>query len=100
MGWVEDERDSAARRNRPRFKAVVLYRRNGCHLCEAVEAELRSLRVTGGVAVVDIDGDPRLQARYFLRVPVVTVDGKEVFEAKMMDQGGKWKERLPSLFPK
>ena len=53
--------------------------------------------VVGKMIIVDIDGDPELQARYFLRVPVVEVDGREAFEAKMMDRGGKWREKLLSL---
>jgi hypothetical protein len=76
---------------------VVLYRREGCHLCEEVEAEARSLGITQNMITVDVDRDPELQARYFLRVPVVEVGGAEVFEAKMMDRGGKWKEKLLSL---
>lgn len=75
---------------------MVLFSREGCHLCEAVEAELRSMKPAGGVTVVDIEGDPALQARYFLLVPVVAVGGRELFKAKMMDREGKWKGELRS----
>jgi len=76
---------------------VVLFGKEGCHLCEAVESEIRS---SGGtkikLKVVDIEGDPALQSAYWMRVPVVTVAGKEVFEAKMMDLGGRWRSQLIS----
>jgi hypothetical protein len=63
-----------------------------------VEAEIRSMKgVRADVTVVDIDKDPALHDRYWMRIPVVTVGGKDVFEAKMMDLEGRWKKRLPSL---
>jgi hypothetical protein len=80
-----------------RSRPVVLYRKEGCHLCDAVEAETRALGVAENMTIVDIDRDPALQVAYLLSVPVVTVGGRVVFEAKMMDRGGKWKERLSSL---
>ena len=60
---------------------VTLYTRRGCHLCEQAESVIRHLAPgRAHVEVVDIDGDPQLQARYTVRVPVVTVDGVEVAE--------------------
>lgn len=77
---------------------VVIFGKEGCHLCDAVEAEIRSMEGIGaGLSVVDIGRDPALHERYWMRVPVVTVGGREVFEAKMMDLEGRWKQRLPSL---
>lgn len=76
---------------------MVLFGREGCHLCDAVEAEIRSMKVTVSLTVVDIDGDPALQSRYLVRVPVVTVRGREIFEAKMVDREGRWRAKLQSL---
>ena len=77
---------------------VVLFSKRGCHLCEAVEAEIRSMAIVGtGLAVVDIDEDSVLHDKYWLRVPVVRVEGEDVFEAKMMDQEGEWKNRLAHI---
>lgn len=77
---------------------VVLFGKEGCHLCDAVEAEIRALKEVGfALTVVDIDRNPASLARYLIRVPVVTVGGREVFEAKMMDRKGEWKARLQSL---
>jgi len=76
----------------------MIFRREGCHLCEVVETEIRSMKeVKTSLTVVDIDSDPALHDRYLLRIPIVTVDGREVFEAKMMDPEGRWRKRLPSL---
>ena len=77
---------------------VVILSKGGCHLCDVVEAEIRSMRPFRiSLTVIDIDDDPEVHDKYWLRVPVVTVDGEDVFEAKMMDPRGKWKKRLPYL---
>lgn len=56
---------------------VVLYGRQGCHLCDEARAMLRRVQEDTGAAFreVDIDGDPELVDRYGELVPVVTVDG-------------------------
>lgn len=63
-------------------QAVTLYTRVGCHLCEQAEQVLRSEQRTIPFALitVDIDRDPELVRRYGVRVPVVAVDGVELFE--------------------
>ena len=77
---------------------LVVFGRKGCHLCDAVEVEIRSIGGTEtSVTVVDIEKDPALLERYLWRIPVVTLAGKEVFEADMMDPNGSWKERLRSV---
>jgi len=74
-----------------------LFGRKGCHLCEIVEAEIRAIdMIETSLTVVDVDKDRALLEMYLLRIPVVTVAGKEVFEASMMDTNGRWKERLRS----
>jgi glutaredoxin len=56
---------------------VLLYTRDGCHLCEAA---LRTLEQAGlEVRQIDIDADPKLKARYDACVPVVVIDGRERF---------------------
>jgi len=77
---------------------VVLFSKRGCHLCEAVEAEIRSMAIIGtGLTVVDIDKVSVLHDKYWMRIPVVRVRGEDVFEAKMMDQEGEWKNRLAQI---
>jgi len=60
---------------------VVLYRRDGCHLCEEARALLVALlgeRARAGlpsppVVERDIDTDPAWQRAYFASIPVVEV---------------------------
>jgi len=61
---------------------VTLYTRAGCHLCEEAERVLRAERAATAfrLELVDVDRDPVLQRRYGVRVPVVAVDGVELFE--------------------
>jgi glutaredoxin len=61
---------------------ITLYTRVGCHLCEEAE---RILREEGAASrfrleLVDVDRDPELVRRYGVRVPVVALDGVELFE--------------------
>ena len=62
---------------------VVLYGRVGCHLCEEAREVLLRLRgATGAFELeeVDIEGDDELHARYLERIPVVSLDGEELFD--------------------
>ena len=62
---------------------VVLYGRPGCHLCEEARAVLLRLRADTGafeLEEVDIEGDDELHARYLERIPVVSLDGEELFD--------------------
>lgn len=58
---------------------LVLYGRSGCHLCDEMLAALRSqLGTDFPVAIVDVDSDPALRARYGERVPVLADGNKEL----------------------
>ena len=65
---------------------LTVYRREGCHLCDEARVMLqqaledRAIRgePTALVRELDIDADPELHKRYFLRIPVVAVDGLEL----------------------
>jgi glutaredoxin len=61
---------------------LTLYTRVGCHLCEEAERVLRAEQATAGfgLELVDIDRDPELRRRYGVRVPVVALDGEDLFE--------------------
>jgi glutaredoxin len=63
-------------------KRVTLYTRVGCHLCEEAERVLRQEQAAAGFGLdlVDIDRDPELARRYGVRVPVVAVNGQDLFE--------------------
>jgi glutaredoxin len=57
---------------------LVLYGRAGCHLCE--EAREALLRVGHPFEEVDIERDPELHRRYLERIPVVALDGSELYD--------------------
>ena len=60
---------------------VVLYHAPGCHLCERARETVVSLRdeLAFDLEEVDITGDPRLEAAYRERIPVVEVEGETAF---------------------
>ena len=61
---------------------VTLYGRPGCHLCDDARAVLVRLRAHAPFALreVDITADDALHARYLERIPVVALDGEELFD--------------------
>jgi Glutaredoxin-like domain (DUF836) len=65
---------------------LILYGREGCHLCEAMEAELAPhLEHTGLELVrIDISDQPELEACYGVDIPVLTY-GKQVICRHFLD---------------
>ena len=67
-----------------RFRQLMLYTRNGCHLCDDARALLEQhQRWLPRLVEADIDTDPRLVERYGQCVPVVLLDGKVRFRGKI-----------------
>jgi glutaredoxin len=64
-----------------RRPAVVLYTREGCHLCHEVRALLEAERagVDFELTVLDIDLDEGQKRLYDTEVPVVSIDGRVRF---------------------
>jgi glutaredoxin len=62
---------------------VVVYARNGCHLCDDAVALLKRHGLEP--ELVDIDADPQLLARYDTCVPVVAFDGRERFRGRISE---------------
>ena len=62
--------------------AVTLYGRAGCHLCDEARAALERVRadVPFALRLIDIERDDELFKRYLERIPVVCLDGEELFE--------------------
>jgi glutaredoxin len=61
---------------------LTLYGKPGCHLCD--EARDALARAVAGHEVeiehVDVTLDPGMERRYGHRIPVVALDGEELFE--------------------
>jgi glutaredoxin len=65
----------------PQAVRVTIFHAAGCHLCERALGQVRALHEELGFALeeVAIDGDAELEARYREWLPVVEVDGEQVF---------------------
>jgi len=59
---------------------VVLYKADGCHLCERAKIQLAELRDELGFELVEItiEGNAELELRYRELIPVVEIDGERV----------------------
>jgi glutaredoxin len=63
-------------------RTVTLYTRPGCHLCDDARAALTRVQSRAPFALreIDITGDDRLHKRYLERIPVIALDGEELFD--------------------
>jgi Glutaredoxin-like domain (DUF836) len=61
---------------------VTLYGKPGCHLCDDAREVVRRVRAQRPFYIreVDVTLDPVLHREYGERIPVLTVDGEELFE--------------------
>jgi glutaredoxin len=57
---------------------LVMYSRPGCHLCD--DARVVLLRVGEPFEEVDIESDDELLKRYLERIPVIALDGEELYD--------------------
>jgi Glutaredoxin-like domain (DUF836) len=60
---------------------LILYERDGCHLCEEARVLLDEMIGTHRYARVDIQADDDLVLRYGFRIPVISLDGVDRLEA-------------------
>jgi glutaredoxin len=62
--------------------SVVLYTRDGCHLCDEARRVIDDAHRTAPFEFteIDIETDDALIRDYGIRVPVVAIDGEELFE--------------------
>ena len=67
---------------------VLVYSRQGCHLCDVVKETLKRLhhRANFEWHEVDIDSDPKLLELYNDSVPVVFINGRKAFKYQMSEQ--------------
>jgi glutaredoxin len=55
-----------------------MYSRPGCHLCDEARGVL--LRIGEPFDEIDIDSDDELFKRYLERIPVIALDGEELYD--------------------
>lgn len=60
---------------------LTVYSRPGCHLCDLAIAEIQGLRpLPFRLEVIDIEADEGLLGQYLERIPVIELDGEELYE--------------------
>jgi hypothetical protein len=61
---------------------VVIYGKPGCHLCEEALAAVERVRAERPFELeeVDVTLDPVVHRRYGERIPVLELDGEELFQ--------------------
>jgi glutaredoxin len=57
---------------------LVLYSRPGCHLCDDARVVLE--RIGEPFDEIDIETDDELLKRYLERIPVVALDGQDLYD--------------------
>lgn len=69
------------------MRAVILYSKPGCHLCEDLRAELDALGPTLGFDVeeIDITRDPGLFEKYRYEIPVLMAGGEEIGRGRITE---------------
>ena len=75
-------------------RTITLYGKPGCHLCETARTEVERVRAEREFRLeeVDVSLDPVLHGRYGERIPVLELDGEELFE--FFVQEASLRERL------
>jgi hypothetical protein len=60
---------------------LIIYERDGCHLCEEVRGMLDQLIGPDAYTRVDVDTSDDLVLQYGFRLPVIALDGVDRLEA-------------------
>jgi Glutaredoxin-like domain (DUF836) len=66
-----------------------MYARPGCGLCDEAREVIMAVRARTPFEYreVDVSGDDSLELEYGIRIPVVLVDGRELFEIRVDARG-------------
>ena len=61
---------------------LILYTRNDCPLCHEMEAVIAAElpKFDARIKRIEIDGDPELEARFGIEVPVLFVNDRKAFK--------------------
>ncbi len=78
---------------------ITLYGKPGCHLCETARTVVKRVRADHPFELeeVDVSLDPVLHGRYGERIPVLELDGEELFEFFVQERS--LRERLDRVSP-
>jgi Glutaredoxin-like domain (DUF836) len=78
---------------------LTLYGKPGCHLCDDARAAVREALAGRDAELreVDVTLEPVLERRYGERIPVLALDGEELFEYFV--DGDALRKRLDKVTP-
>ena len=64
---------------------VILYSKPGCHLCEEMKSEIARANCAEAYDLneVNIESDAELLIRYRFDIPVLLIDGLEIFRHRL-----------------
>ncbi|HEY9206314.1 MAG TPA: glutaredoxin family protein [Candidatus Methanoperedens sp.] len=64
---------------------VILYSKNGCHLCEVARETLEKIRqeFPFSLTEIDIEKDRTIFEKYKYLIPVIEIDGEPVFKYRI-----------------
>ena len=64
---------------------VIIYSRPGCHLCDEAKAAIQNSGCADRFTLeeINIDSDPELLRKYKYDIPVILIDGVEVFRHRV-----------------
>ena len=64
---------------------VIIYSKPGCHLCDDAKTAIQAAGCDEeyGLEEINIETDPDLLRRYRFEIPVITIDGVEVFSNRV-----------------
>ncbi len=67
--------------------SVTIYSRNGCHLCEVIYRMARRIQtdLAFQLRYVDVEAEADLAHRFGEQVPVVLIDGREIFFGRITE---------------
>ena len=79
--------------------SITVISKRGCHLCEQAIGILQSFRSEHSFdfSILFIEDDSSLFDRYWIKVPVVRLNGTDVYEAEDLAQPVECKAKLEKL---
>jgi glutaredoxin len=67
---------------------VILYSKPGCHLCEQMKLEIAKAQCSAlfDLKEINIESDSKLMAQYQNDIPVLSINGVEVFKHRLSSE--------------
>lgn len=80
--------------------SITVISKRGCHLCEQAISVLEAMKKSGrsfDLSILYIEDDSNLFDKYWIKVPVVRVNGTDVYEAEDIARPNECKGKLEKL---